>query len=363
LKTLVLGGYGFFGTIIAATLARSGPFEVTVAGRDGQRAAGAARTLGVHHARLDIAAPGLADDLAALQPGLVIDTVGPFQQRDHAVARAAIAAGAHYVDLADARDYVCAVTALDAEARARGVLVVSGASSVPALTGAVVDRYAGDFGAIREIEAGISSSARVPGAATVTAMLCQCGRPFTQWRDGAWSIAHGAQALRRRRFAQPGMSRWIGDTDVPDLALFPARYPGVRSVRFGAGVELTPVQWSFWLFSWLVRAGLVRDAPGWAPLLMRGATMVQGLGTGRSALFVVVRGTDRSGAPIERGWELLATGNEGANVPCMAAVALARKLARPDFALRGAMPCVGLLTLEEYLHELEPFDVRAHEVH
>jgi len=258
---------------------------------------------------------------------------------------------------------VCAVTALDAEARARGVLVVSGASSVPALTCAVIDRYAGDFGQLAEIEAGISSSSRVPGAATVTAMLCQCGRPFSQWRDGSWGTAHGAQALRRRRFTQPGMSRWIGDTDVPDLALFPQRYPGVRSVRFGAGVELTPVQWSFWLFSWLVRLGLVRDAPRWAPLLMRGARMVQGLGTGRSAMFVALRGTDRSGAAIERGWELLAIGNEGANVPCMAAVALARKLARPEFTVRGATPCVGLLTLEEYLHELEPFDVRAYEVH
>ena len=182
----MLGGYGFFGTTIAATLARSGSFEVTVAGRDAQRAADAARALGVRHARLDIAAPGLTDNLAALEPGLVVDTVGPFQQRDHAVARAAIAAGAHYVDLADARDYVCAVTALDAEARARGVLVVSGASSVPALTCAVIDRYAGDFGQLAEIEAGISSSSRVPGAATVTAMLCQCGRPFSQWRDGSW---------------------------------------------------------------------------------------------------------------------------------------------------------------------------------
>ena len=43
--------------------------------------------------------------------------------------------------------------------------------------------------------------------------------------------------------------------------------------------------------------------------------------------------------------------------------ALARKLARPEFTVRGATPCVGLLTLEEYLHELEPFDVRAYEVH
>ena len=50
--------------------------------------------------------------MAALRPGLVIHTVGPFQQQDFAVAQAAIAAGAHYCDLADARRFVCGIGAL-----------------------------------------------------------------------------------------------------------------------------------------------------------------------------------------------------------------------------------------------------------
>ncbi|MOA47965.1 hypothetical protein D3C78_1706450 [compost metagenome] len=37
----------------------------------------------------------------------------------------------------------------------------------------------------------------------------------------------------------------------------------------------------------------------------------------------------------------------------MAAVALARKLAAGSLAARGAQPCVGLLSLDEYLAELD----------
>jgi saccharopine dehydrogenase-like NADP-dependent oxidoreductase len=43
-----------------------------------------------------------------------VDAAGPFQGAEPRVARAAIAAGLHYVDLADARDFVAGFRALDA---------------------------------------------------------------------------------------------------------------------------------------------------------------------------------------------------------------------------------------------------------
>ena len=46
----------------------------------------------------------------------------------------------------------------------------------------------------------------------------------------------------------------------------------------------------------------------------------------------------------------------------MASVALARKLSRDEIRLRGATPCVGLLTLADYLEELKPWKVEAHEI-
>src|SRR5881628_23475 len=81
------------------------------------------------------AAPGR---LPALEADLVIDAAGPFQGSSYAVPEACIAARIPYLDLADGRDFVCGIGALDQAARAAGVAIVAGASSVCALSGAVV---------------------------------------------------------------------------------------------------------------------------------------------------------------------------------------------------------------------------------
>jgi len=58
---------------------------------------------------------------------------------------------------------------------------------------------------------------------------------------------------------------------------------------------------------------------------------------------------------------LLAAQNHGPHIPCGAAIALAHRLAGAtnDSAPlpRGAMPCVGLLTVEAYLAALQGYDV------
>jgi hypothetical protein len=47
-------------------------------------------------------------------------------------------------------------------------------------------------------------------------------------------------------------------------------------------------------------------------------------------------------------WHLTADRNHGPEIPCFAAVLLARKLQRGALAARGALPCMGLLTLAEF---------------
>jgi hypothetical protein len=87
----------------------------------------------------------LQEALRDLRVGTVIHTAGPFQGQDYTVARAAIDAGCHYVDLADGRQFVTGIVALDAAAKSRGLTSASGASSVPALSSAVVDHYLPEF--------------------------------------------------------------------------------------------------------------------------------------------------------------------------------------------------------------------------
>ena len=349
---VVLGGYGNFGQVIVRRLAASG-MRVWVAGRNLARAETLAGETGSHALQLDMNADDLAARLRELGARLLISTAGPFQGQDYRVPQAAIAAGMHYVDLADARAYVCGIDALDAAAQAAGVMVCSGASSVPALAAAVIDELLPRFARLDSIWHGISSSEKTPGASTLAAVLGYCGKPFQQWRDGRWQAVHGWQDLHRHVFPAPLGPRWVANCDIPDLQLFPQRYPGVRSVRFSAGVGLRLTQFGTWALSWLVRGGLLRSAVPLTGFLHRRAVAVERFGDGRSGMFVHLQGLDQAGGALSLCWELLAEDNDGPNIPCMAAVALARKLAAGSLDVTGAMPCVGLINQAEYLAELQ----------
>ncbi|MDF3936249.1 saccharopine dehydrogenase NADP-binding domain-containing protein [Pseudomonas citronellolis] len=352
-RVLVLGGYGNFGSLIVRRLAAIDGIRVLVAGRDQKRASALAREVNGEAVCLDMNQPTLAGRLRELQVNLLISAAGPFQGQDYRVARAAVAAGAHYVDLADARGFVCAIGELDRAARGAGVLVCAGASSVPALSAAVIDELLPRFARLDSIRHGISSSAKIPGQATLAAVLGYCGKPLRQLRAGQWQSVFGWQDLVAHRFPAPLGRRWLANCDVPDLELFPQRYPTVREVRFGAGLGLRLTHFGTWALSWLVRAGLLRDARRLGPLLQRLAQSLEPLGDGRSGMFVQLSGEDHEGRPLALCWELLAHHDHGPNIPCLAAVALARKLAAGGLAQRGATPCVGLLSLDEYLVELD----------
>jgi hypothetical protein len=365
MRVLVLGGYGNFGRLIVRELARDIGLEVIIAGRDGGAAQRLAAALRADHgarmeaAMLDIHAPDLAAQLAALTPDLVIHTCGPFQGRDYRVANAAMDAGAHYADLADARDYVAGITALDAKARACDRLVVAGASTVPGLSAAVIDRFRGEFDAVHEIDIGVSPGNRAPrGTATVAAILSYVGRPFLVWKNGQWCTASGWQGLRRQRYPGPIGARWLGNCDVPDLTLFPPRYAGMRTLRFGAGLELGFLHLGLWLLSWPVRWHLLPRLDRWTRTLKRISDWFLSRGSDAGAMHVSLRGTGTDGKPLKLTWTLIAGSGHGPQVPATAAVVLARKIASGQLAARGATPCLDLITLDEYLAGLAGHDIR-----
>jgi saccharopine dehydrogenase-like NADP-dependent oxidoreductase len=259
-SVVVLGGYGNFGRRIVAALSVERECRVYVGGRDEAQAAALAREIGgsAEPLRIDCRGGNLVADLERVRARLVIHTAGPFQGQDYAVPRACIAAGAHYVDLADGRSFVCGISALQAEAFANDVLVVSGASTLPALSSAVIDGLADEFSRIDTIEHGIAAGARPPGRATMQGVLAYAGRPFTQWRAGQWQRAWGWQGMSSYLFPPPAGRRWLTRCDVPDLDLFPVRYPTARTVEFRAGVAPTANMLCLWLAAGLVRIGILR---------------------------------------------------------------------------------------------------------
>ena len=356
-RVLVLGGYGNFGLLIVKKLAQIPNVEAIVAGHNLKKAEAVAKRHGSHAAHVDSKSDKLADRFRELQIKVVINTVGPFQNQNYHVAQSAIDAGIHYIDIADAREFVLGISKLDAAAMEKEVMVVSGASSVPTLAAAVIDLHLSEFEQLQVIDYGISSSEKTPGAATVQAVMGYVGKPFRQWRDGAWKWVHGWQSTGRHRFASSVGTRWFGNCDVPDLEIFPQRYPGVKTVRFRAGLGLRTTHCGLWWLSWLVRFKLLRSAKALSGLLTKVAVLLQPLGNGRSGMFVKLSGMGKNGQPLTRVWELSAANNDGANIPGMAAVALVRKLADGKFWGKGATPCIDIVSLDEYLYELRDFAV------
>ncbi len=359
-SVVILGGYGNFGHRIAGALAREPGTRVFVAGRDLQQATAVAREIGrsAEPLRLDAHAGDFSIQLRKVNAAVVVHTAGPFQGQDYSVPRACIASNAHYIDLADGRGFVCGIKALDEEAKSNGALVVSGASSVPALSSAVVDALGAQFSSIESIDHGITSGARPPGRATMDGVLAYAGKPLKQWREGKWREVRGWQDVTRRLYPTPIGGRWIANCDVPDLELFPERYRPVHTVRFRAGVGPTSSMMGLWLASWLVRIGLITSLRSWVPALHRTASALARFGSKRSAMHVTVRGIDLNGEPAVRNWFLLADQDHGPFIPCFPAIALARKLVRDEITARGAMPCMGLLTVDDIISVGDGLDLR-----
>lgn len=360
LRVLVLGGYGNFGGYVCRALAGDSRIQLIVAGRGRARAEAFAADLAAVNpaeaAAVDIADPAVA--MAACRPDLVIHTVGPFQGQDYRVAEAAIACKADYCDLSDARTFVAGIDRLDMAARKAGVAVIAGASSVPCLTAAFLDDTLRTFGTIESVDYGIAAGqATNRGIGTARAILSYLGQPFTTLRNGAMHRVFGWQGLHSEVYPEMGR-RWFGNCDVPDLALFPSRYPTLRSMRFCAGHEVAAVHFGAWLLSWPVRLGLLPALERWAPLLLRTSFLFDRWGGARSGFHIFIAGKDRDGAPLIRRQWMIAGSEHGPNIPCMPAILLARRLAEGRRLEAGARPCLDLITLEEFLAALEGFDIR-----
>jgi NAD(P)-dependent dehydrogenase (short-subunit alcohol dehydrogenase family) len=351
MRVVVIGGYGNFGARVCRGLAASG-MEVIAAGRNPEEGEGALGDVALKHARLDRSASDFPAALKRLAPDLVIHCAGPFQAQDYRVARAALAAGSHYFDLADGRQFVARFAQnMQSAARSAQRLAVSGASSVPALSSAVIASLMTRLAKIEEIQIAIAPGQRTPGGqATLAAVFSYAGRPFKWVSGGAWRDAWGWQELKRLRFYGLG-PRWAAACDVPDLELFPRIYPGVRTVEFRAALELGVQQSALWLAAFMRRHGVQVPLERWAKPLGWVASCMNSFGGQLSGMLVSVLGSRHDGSRARAEWHLTADALHGPEIPCMPAILLARKLANGGIAQRGAFACTGFLDLREFERE------------
>ena len=307
---LIVGGYGIFGGRIVELLENEPRLTLMVAGRSPSKAEDYCRSRMARRRELRPAVfdrdGDLATQLAALTPELVVDASGPFQaygEGRYRLIEACIASRINYLDLADGSEFVAGVAAFDAAARQAGVFVLSGVSSFPVLTAAVVRRLASDMSAGRD-DPGRHRAFAVrrrrrkrhprhrqlcrPAGAAATRRGEATGHPFTE--QMRYTIAPGGKV--------PVKNTLFSLVDVPDLRALAELWPEAKidldGRRAGAGDSAPRAD----------RAGLAGALEDRAVAVAVGAAdafVMNRLrwGEHRGGMFVEVEGAGEDGKPLK----------------------------------------------------------------
>ena len=215
------------------------------------------------------------------------------------------------------------------------------------------------FSKLTSIDIGVSPGNHFnPGVATVASILGYVGRPIAMRIEGQNRTVYGWQGMSRVQI--PGLGpRLMGFVEVPDLDLFPQAYRDLQSVRVMAGVEVMPFHLGLWAASWLVRAGIIQDLAAWSQMLLTAKSWGSFLGSDKGGMTVSLTGPTQARCIARLNWHLVAGQGHGPYVPAMASVILARKLVHGVAVPTGAMACIGLFTLAEFMAEVADLDITA----
>jgi hypothetical protein len=363
-RILIIGATGVFGRRLAAHLARFEGVELVLASRSPVRSEELVSSLrqGVDvHAILTPVAldhrKGLDEALSRIAPWLVIDCSGPFQAMGHGVPGAALEAGAHCIDLADARNYILGFgPALDSLARAKGLVALTGASSSPAISAAAVDALTQGWQRIDTIDIAITPAGRTEvGEAVTAAVLSYAGKPVPVWREGRLQSIIGWASSQR--LAIPGLGhRNVAPVETVDAELLSQRYAVTSRIAFSAGLESPFEHWGMVVLAKLRHWGILKSLMGLLPVLTRARKLTR-IPTGKTGAMVVrVRGLNAEGHWSQAQWSLLALKGDGPHVPILPAAAAVRALlagALPP----GARPAAHVFDLATIESELAPYAI------
>jgi uncharacterized protein DUF4166/saccharopine dehydrogenase-like protein len=358
MRVLILGGYGVFGGRLAQLLAHDRRLTLMIGGRSHDEAARFCETLAASAQTIPAAIDRDGNLHAAfreLRPDVVVDATGPFQAygaTPYRVVEACIAAGIDYLDLADGARFVADIGDFDAAARARGVFVLSGVSSFPVLTAAVVRHLSRGMTQIDSVTAGIAPSPYAGvGLNVIRAIAGYAGKPVVLRRNGAEATSYALVETMRFTIAPPGRmplrNLRFSLVEVPDLQALPALWPELRNVWMGAGPVPEILHRALNGLAWLVRLGLLPSLSPLAPLFHRVINVLR-WGEHRGGMFVAVEGSSEGGGARRRSWHLLAEGDDGPLIPSMAVAAIILHSLDGGKPAPGARAATRALELADY---------------
>lgn len=359
LRVAIFGGAGVFGSRLSELALRDGHQVWIVARSD--RSSDIATQLGCNFLKL-----GHMGDLSALEAlsiDCVIDAAGPFHgygEDPYRLAKWAIAHGVHYFDLSDDAAFCIGISELDVKARAAGVSVISGLSTVPAISSAVTADLAVGI-EVDTIDVAILPGNRAPrGRSVIESILSQAGRSFNATRGGQTVPVRSWSERRLYALTKSDIrAAWL--IEVPDNRLFPS-YFNAKTVLFRAGLELGVMSWGLACFSWCRSLLGFQLKPWMVKLVLLGANLLAPFGTDTGGMVVEVTGR-KAAKWVKRIWVLRASQGDGPYVPAIAARACLRQINQLDAGARAAVGVVPRRALEDAMADLAiTFEQSEHQI-
>jgi hypothetical protein len=262
------------------------------------------------------------------------------------------------MDIADGREFVAKFSSLDAAAREKRIPLITGASTVPGLSAAIIDATFREFSQLQAIDYGICAAPKSGlGAATLRAVLSYCGKPYEILENGNRATIYGLGRPRYHDFPPPLNRRFIVDCDIPDHSLFPARYPSLRRMNFGSCIDFPGLPQLLSVMSDCVRKGWITNCNFLSGLVNPFMTGIKPFGNSDSGFFMRLEGLDQLGNSKKSLLEILARDGSGLEIPITPVVLLIKKMLKGEPLPAGAYPCMSLFSLAEFMGELSSYPI------
>lgn len=325
-RVVVLGGLGFFGTATVKLLEADGIAAVRASRRPAA------------DVRLDV------EEIASLRKALregdvVIDTVGPFQQRTTALVEAALEIGFDVIDISDSLSYTQKVYGLQKQIEESSIRVLTACSSLSAVSAAMVS-WSGVAEPVRVTEVLAPATRHTANPGSGGSLLRSVGQPIRVLDDGRLMTETGWSKSRTFRLPSP-----IGTVhgylcESPDAVTLPTIWPTIRTVAFYVDSRAPGYNAVFALAArWRPVRQLVTR------LMPAGLALARLLGSRIGCLAFEIEGVDGRVTRCA-----LVGGEQGYLTPIAPAVLAARAIAEGRFEARG------LVSPDRYVEPAELLD-------
>ena len=234
---LLYGANGYTGALVARLAATLGHRPV-LGGRNADRVCTLAESLGLERRLFSLDVPPRIDE-ALSGMSLVLHCAGPFSSTSRPMADACLRTGTHYLDLTGEVAVIEALAARDAEARARGVMLLPGCGFDVVPSDCLALHLRNRLPGARRLALACAGFGGLSRGTAVTAIEGLGGRGWVR-RSGVLSPVPAAWKTRRIDFGEgkrPAITVPLGDlssawqsTGIPDIEVYLAASPGLRAL-------------------------------------------------------------------------------------------------------------------------------------